>query len=172
QRRDVLHDFPLAAEGADWQAATDHFAQCGQVRGDAVVTLGSAEGDPETGHHFVENQYGAVLVTHFPQTFQEARDRRDAVHVAGHRLHDDRGNLVADLLERFPYAVDVVVGKGNGVLGQAGRDARGVGHAQGQGAGTGFHQQRVHVPVVAAFKLHNLFAVGVATVPYVGTQVR
>src|SRR5690625_6422855 len=60
-----------------------------QVRLDAKVSLRSTQSNPETGHHFVENQDSPVLVAHLPQGFQETRYRGDTVHIAGYRLDDD-----------------------------------------------------------------------------------
>ncbi|MNZ91243.1 hypothetical protein D3C78_1102200 [compost metagenome] len=48
------------------------------------------------------------------------------------------------------------------MLGKVSRHARGVWLAQGQRTRTGFHQQAVRVAVVAAFKLDDFIAVGVA----------
>jgi hypothetical protein len=59
--RDVLHDFPAAAEGAHRHAAADDLAERRQVGPDPVELLRAALRDAEAGHHFVEDQHGAVL---------------------------------------------------------------------------------------------------------------
>ena len=100
KRRDVLHDGALAAKAADRHAAADDLAERRQVRSHAVVGLGAAEGDAETGHHFVEDQHHAIRVTQGAQAFEEAWCRGNAVHVAGDRLDDDAGDLLAFFLQR------------------------------------------------------------------------
>lgn len=163
ERGDALHDRALAAEAADRHAAADDLAEGGQVGVDAVVRLGAAEGDAEAGHHFVEDQHHAVLVALLAQALEEARRRRYAVHVAGHRLDDDARYLIADLGQALGHGVDVVEGQGQGVLGEGRRYAGGVRHALGQGAGAGLDQQAVGVTVVAALELDDAVAAGVAT---------
>ena len=162
QRGNLLHDLALAAEGAHRHAAADDLAEGRQVRGDPVVGLGAAEGDTEAGHHFVEDQHHAVFVAGFAQAFEEARRRRHTVHVAGNRLDDDAGDLLADFAQGLAHRLDVVERQGQGVLGEGRRNARGVRHAEGQGAGAGLHQQAVGVTVVAAFELDDAVAPGVA----------
>ena len=76
-------------------ATADDFAEAGDIRRDPEEGLCSAAGDPEAGHHLVEDQQAAVLVAQLAQAFQVARHRRDAVHVARHRFDDDRRDLAA-----------------------------------------------------------------------------
>ena len=57
---------------------------------------------------------------------------------------------------------EIVVGQGQRQVGQRLGHARGVRHAEGQGAGAGLHQQAVGVAVVAAFELDDAVAPGVA----------
>ena len=163
ERGDAAHDFTLATEAADRHAATDDLAEGGQVRLDAVVALGAAQGNAEAGHHFVEDQHHAVLVALLAQAFEEARCRRYAVHVARHRLNDDAGHGLADVGQGLLDGGDVVERQGQGVLGEVGRYARRAWHALGQQAGTGFYQQAVGVAVVAAFELDDGITAGVAT---------
>ena len=67
-----FHGALAAAVGAHRQTAANHLAHGGEVGGDAKAGLGSAIGDAEAGHHFVEHQQGAVFTGDFPQTFKEA----------------------------------------------------------------------------------------------------
>ena len=60
ERGQKVHDLRPAAESADRQAAADDLAQGGQVRRDLLQLLHSAAGQPETGHHLVEDQQRAV----------------------------------------------------------------------------------------------------------------
>ena len=163
QRCQMLHDGLLAAKGAHRHAAPDNLAQGGHVRGDAVMALGAAQRYPETAHDFIENQHRAVVVTLLAQGLQEILGGGDTVHVAGHRLHDDGGDVVAVFFESLGDAGGIVVVQHQGVGGDGFRYAGGAGGAgNGDGAGAGFHQQAVHVPVVATFKLDDLVAAGVA----------
>ena len=88
---------------------------------DVVVTLSTAQGDAEAGHHLVQDQQGTELVTDGAQPFQEAGDRRDAVHVACDRLDDDTGDLAAVLGEGFTHRIQIVEDAGQGVFGEIGR---------------------------------------------------
>ena len=159
----MLHHLLLAAEGAYRHAGTDDLAKGGEIRVDVVVTLGTAQGDAEASHHLVQDQQGTELVTDGAQPFQEAGDRRDAVHVACDRLDDDTGDLAAVLGEGFTHRIQIVEDAGQGVFGEIGRNARAVRLTQGQGAGTGLDQQGVGVAVVAALEFDDLVAAGVAT---------
>ena len=92
-RGNLVHDLAFAAEGTNRHTATDDFTQCGQVRFDAKVALGTAESDAKPGHHLIKDQYDAVLATGLTNTFEETCNRWDAVHVTGNRLDDDTGNF-------------------------------------------------------------------------------
>ena len=124
QRCQVFHDGFLAAKGAHRHTATDDLAQGGHVRGHIVERLGAAQCHPEAGHDFVEDQHAAVVITVLAQGLQERLGGRHAVHVAGHRLDDDGGNLVAVFLEGGFHAGSVVVIQHQGIAGHGGGDAR------------------------------------------------
>jgi len=156
----LLHHLAAPAKGAHRHAAANDFAQANKVGPDAIAPHGAVRRHPEARHHLIDNQQCAVLVAAFPQGFEKSRRWRDAAHIARHRFDDDTGHLLADLTEGFTHTTAVVVGEGHGVIGQRLGHAGGAGHAQGQGAGTGFYQQGVGVAVVAAFKLDDLVAVG------------
>ena len=96
------------------------------------------------------------------QGFEETGNGGDAVHVAGHRLDDDAGDLVAHLVEQVFHLLGIVVFQGQGVLGQAGGNAGRTRHAEGQGAGAGLDQQRIAVTVIATLELDDLVAAGMA----------
>ena len=153
-----MHDVPLTAKRADWHTATNDLTQAGQIRRDTVVSLGTAQRDAETGHHLIKNQDAAVLVTNVAQGFQETWLRRNAVHIARHRLDDDAGNLLTDLGKARFHPLRVVIGECNGVLGQRRRNTRRAGLAVGQGTGARFYQQGVRVAVVVTLELDDLIA--------------
>ncbi len=158
-----FHHLTASAEGAYRHAATDDLAQAGQIRGHVVVLLRATQGDAEAGHHLVDDQQRAILIAQFAQALQEARLRRNAVHVAGHRFDDDTGDLLRILGEGGAYRRQIVVLAGQGMFGEVGRNARRVRLTEGQGAGTGLDQQVVGVAMVAAFELDDLIAPGEAT---------
>jgi hypothetical protein len=81
---------PYAAAG---HAAADDLAETDEVRGDAVAGVRAAEGDAKARHDLVEDQQRAVLAAQRAQPLEVARSRRDAAHVAGDRLDDDRRDL-------------------------------------------------------------------------------
>src|SRR3954469_9815003 len=62
ERRELIHDFGASTECAHWQAAANHFSQCRQVGTNSKNFLRASPGHAETGHHFVENEKGAMFV--------------------------------------------------------------------------------------------------------------
>merc|ERR1719313_3215511 len=105
--RDLLHDVPAAAVGADGQAAANHFAHGGDVGRHAEVLLGAAVVDAETGHDLVEHQQSAVLRRHRSEALEEFLRGRDEAAVAHHRFQDDGSTFM--LLEQSFYTLKVVV---------------------------------------------------------------
>ena len=85
------------------------------------------------------------------------------IHVARNRLQNHAGDLLAKLLKTGFQAAYIVIRQHDGVLREIGRHARRAGVGKGEQAAARFHQQAVGMPVVAAFKLHNLVAPRVAT---------
>ena len=102
------------------------------------------------------------MIADLTQALQKASHRWDAVHVARHRLHNDAGYQIANLIKGLLYLFQVVVVQGDGVLGQRGGYTRRAGLAQGQGAGAGFYQEGVGMAVVTALKLYDLIPSGIA----------
>ncbi len=107
----MIHDVFAPAKGADRQAATDHFAQCRQIRCHSVDSLSAAETHPKTGHDLIEDQHAAGLIAALSQRFQKAGNRRHAVHIAGDWLYDNAGNLLAHFFKETLYTFTVVVGQ-------------------------------------------------------------
>ena len=155
-----LHQLAAAAVGADRQPAADHLAEGGQVGLDPEQLLGAAEGDAEAGHHLVENEQRAVAVAQLAETFEVPLDRRHQTHVAGDRLDEDAGHLVAVAAEQVLDRQQVVVRGGERVGGHRARHAGRRRHAEGRGAGAGGDQKGVAVAVVAALELDELVAAG------------
>lgn len=162
-RRDAVHDLPAAAVGRGGKAAADDLAEAGHVRTDAVLRLRAVEIGSEAAHDFIENEDGAVLFRLFPERGEEAFHRRDHAHIAGDRLHDDRGDGVALAVHHGAERFDVIVRHDEGVLRGAFRDARAVRLPEGGRAGAGFHEEAVPMAVVAAFEFQDLVAARVAS---------
>ena len=160
QRRELLHDIAPAAECADRHAAADDFAECGQVRAHAVQRLRAAQRNAKARHDFVEYQQRTAPVALAPQCLQKIRRRRNAIHVAGHRLDDDAGDLRADLTEHPLDLIDVVVVERHGVAGERLGHARRSGNAERQRPGAGLDQQGIGMAVIAALEFHDGVATG------------
>ncbi len=154
-RRDLFHQVTAPAIGAHRHAAADDLAEGGQVRGDAVMRLRTAERDAEAGHYFVEDQQRAVLGTQRAQMIQIAFARRDAVHVAGDRLNDQAGDIVAEFVEQACGGLEIIERQRQREVGQRRGYARRGRGAERQRTGTGLHQERIAVAVVAAFELDD-----------------
>ncbi len=124
-RSDPLHDLPASAEGTHRQSPADDLAQRRHVRRHPEAFLGTAVGQPEAGHHLVEDEHGTETSRDVAQPLQEARRRRHAAHVPGHRLHDHRGDLLPDLGEHPFDRRQVVVVGGQRVLSRTAASPRG-----------------------------------------------
>ncbi|KAG0914276.1 hypothetical protein G6F32_016611 [Rhizopus arrhizus] len=99
-----------------------------------------------------------MLRADLAQAFQETCRRLDQVHVAGHRLDDDAGDVGALLGEGLAHGVQVVVFQGQRVQHEFRRHARRTGVAEGQETRAGLDQQAVRMAVVTTFELHDLGA--------------
>ena len=126
-----LHDFPAAAVGTNGKTAADHLAHGCEVGGDAEMGLGSAVADAESGHHFVEDQEGAVLLGDLPKTFQESGLGGDEASVTHDRFENHPGDCVGIFREELLDGFKVVVGSRECVGGGASGHAGGVGQSEG-----------------------------------------
>ena len=61
--------------------------------------LGSLQPEAKAGHDLVEHEQRAVIVAKLTQALEEPRSGKNAAHVAGDRLDDDAGDVVAPFLE-------------------------------------------------------------------------
>ena len=125
ERRDLFHDLAPAAEGAERHAAADHLAEGGQVRRDAVT--GPARTCRPTRKPVITSSKistAPCLVHSSRIALQELGRRRDQVHVAGHRLDDDRGDARRRVRRRRRASCcGIVVVEHQRVLRQVGRHA-------------------------------------------------
>ena len=158
----MLHHLLLAAEGAHRHAGTDDLAEGGEIRVDVVVALGTTQ---ETRKPVITSS----RISRAPNSSQMARSPSRKPGTGGMQfmlpatgLDDDTGDLAAVLGEGFAHRVQIVKDTGERVFGEIGRYARAVGLTQGEGTGAGLDQQGVGMAVVAAFKLDDLVATGVA----------
>jgi hypothetical protein len=102
----ALHDVRPPDDRPARQPAGEDLRQAREVGCDAVMGLRAAGRDAEAGHHLVEDQEGAVLLRHRPQSFEERLARRDLAEGGAGRLQDHRRDLV--LLEELPDAVRII----------------------------------------------------------------
>ena len=101
-----------------------------------------------------------MLGAKFAAALHEGNVGPDKVHVARDRLDHQTGELGAVQRECSLEFLDVVVFEDQRVLHHFGRHARAGRIAEGGQAGSGFHQQRVRMSVVAAFELDQFAAAG------------
>ena len=156
----ALHQRPRPAVGADGEAAADHLAERGEVRGHAVAFLRAAAPEAEAGDHLVEEEQRAVPVAEPAESFEEAGPRLDEPHVSRHRLHDDAGDGGRVGVEDGLDGREVVERRQQRLGGERGGDAGGIGERERGHAGAGSGQQPVGVPVVTALELQHEVAVG------------
>ena len=79
------------------------------------------------------------------------------------RFNDDRGDAVRIRLEGVRNGLGVVVRERDGGVAEALRYAGGIGQPERGDARARFHQQRIDVPVIAAFELDGDVAFGEAS---------
>ena len=111
--RTVLrHDVGPTTEGAHREAAANDLAQCGHVRGDAVIFLSAAGRDAETDD-LVEDKQRTAVIGEIAQHGQIGGVRRKHSNRAHDRLDDDRSQIFAVLVQDAPGDLHVVVGNDN-----------------------------------------------------------
>ncbi len=103
-----------------------------------------------------------MLRAQFAQPFQKPGGWLHQVHVAHHRLDNNGGDFAANFFHGAFHASEVVVIQHQRLRGHLRRYARRRRIAEGQGAGTGLHQQEIGMAVIAAFELDDLAAAGVS----------
>ena len=89
--RDVAEVRSRTAICADREAAADDLPEAGQIRAHPDDRLRAAAGEAESGDDLVEDEQRAGAVGDLAESGEEAGAGRDAAHVAGVRLDDDRG---------------------------------------------------------------------------------
>ena len=94
---EAVHHVGAAPVGGQGQAAAQDLAQGGEVGLHAVELLGPAQAQAESGDHLVEDEQGAGGVAQGSQAFQESLLRNQHAHIAGHRFHDDGGDVDSPL---------------------------------------------------------------------------
>jgi hypothetical protein len=128
ERRELRHDLARRAERRQRHAAADDLAEHADVGHEAgdllrVEALRAAERHAEAGHHLVHDQQRAVLVAKLAQPRHERHAGAHEVHVAGDRLDDHAGQLVAVGREGLLELLDVVEVEHGRVLHDLGRHA-------------------------------------------------
>src|SRR6266536_613291 len=93
---------------------------------------------------------------------QEARRRRDAAHVPGDRLDDDRGKAFAVALDGRGSPFEIVVVDDDRVGGDTGGNAERRRDAERRETGSRAREEAVGVPVVAAGELDDPVTAGEA----------
>src|SRR5262245_19756459 len=81
--------------------------------------------------------------------------RRDATHVAGYRLDDDTGNLVATSFQYVCESGFIIERSDNRVSGKVGRNAGAVGRPESRQSRARLYQQAVAVTVIATLEFHD-----------------
>ena len=92
------------------------------------------------------------------EDFEEAFARQVEAGIGRHGLDDDGGNLAALRHEERAQRGHVVEGQRDREFGECFRHAGAVRLPVGERAAAGFHEERVHVAVVAALEFHNQIA--------------
>ena len=106
----------------------------------------------------------------FSHSFEEFLSGGNHVHIPGNCFNDHAGDFVAFFVKEFFELFGIVVFQNDRVVCDSSGDTGRARCTEGQQAGAAFNQQGIAVAVVAAFKLHNLIAAGVAASPTDGAH--
>ena len=96
-----------AGDARERASPSDDLAESRQVRSHSVIALGALVGQPEAGHHLVEDQQQPVPVAEAPETFEESGSGSDDPF---HRLGDDPRYPVHHRGHQPIESIEVVVG--------------------------------------------------------------
>ena len=94
------------------------------------------------------------------KVLQEAIPGKIESGVGRDGFQDDASDLTGIRLEGFLHGLGSIEGEDDGVIGETLGDTGTVGIAEGQGAGTGFDEERIDVSVIASFELDDLVSLG------------
>ena len=114
-----------------------------------------------TAHDHEQLIQRAVLLGNLPQARQETRIRNNKARVTHHRLQNHPRNFIGILGKQFLHRFQIVVGRGQGVLGHGLRHPRGIRQSQGCHPGPRLHQEHIPMAVVATLKLQQAIALSI-----------
>ena len=117
----------------------------------------------ESTHHFIENQYGAMVLRERPQRLQELFRWRHATHVATNRLQDHRRDPIAVCLKRVGQHLCVIVIQHHRVLAGPRSHARRIRNGQSRCRATSSDQQAINVAMIITSKLDHDVSTGVSS---------
>jgi len=136
-RGEVGHHLRPSAEGRRGQPAAHNFAEGEQVRGDGFQAVPARRRDAESGHHLVADQQRTVARRDSAQAGVEPGLRGHRAHVAGRRLGDHAGDVLALRREHGLDGGEVVVGQDDRLGGLRTGHAGRIGQPERRHAGTG-----------------------------------
>ena len=154
------HDVGTTAVGPHRQAAADDLTESGQIGHDVEASLRTGIGKTETGNDFVEDQKRTVLRAQFTQATQETGLRQHKPHIARHRLHKQRCNLIGPGFEQRLHSPQIVVGSKQRIRHRTRRNTGRTGNGERSHTGTGAGQEGIAMSMIAADELDHLVASG------------
>ncbi len=159
-----IHQFRAARHRRHRQATAHDLTVGEQVRCPALGLGGRPQvpggTNPEAGEYLVQNQLRAETIADLAQPLVEPIGRDDDAHIRGHRLGDDRGDLLATGSKDFLDQVEASIGQHDRVSGSTACHPGRIGQAQRRHPRSGRRQQRIAVPVVATRELDDRIAPG------------
>ena len=152
-------DLPRPGNSGHRHAVGERLAERRQVRDDPVAFLGPAEGEPEAGHHLVEDEQHPALRGDLPQHPQEPGGRHQAPL---HRLADHRSQIRGVTPDQLLGQREVVPAGHDHIVGGGSRHPVGVGARMRvlRGLREGVHHPHVVNAVESAGELQDLGPAG------------
>src|SRR5690606_15687714 len=93
KRSKTIHNFVSSRKSAYRKTTTNYFTETNNICIDAKQFLRSTFCQTETGHYFVKNQYGSVLITNLAKPFQETFLMRNATHISCYGFDDNSSDF-------------------------------------------------------------------------------
>ena len=104
----MLHNISAAAKSSNGHTTTNNLSEAGEVRRDAQPALSALRAEPKACHHFVENEYHAMLCAEFSKRLEKTRLRQDAVNVTRYGFNDDAGEFRANFFKGDYESLDII----------------------------------------------------------------
>src|SRR5262249_7690284 len=136
----------------------NYFSERSQVRLHSIDLLCTAARNTETRDHLVKNKKRIVSRAFLTQDREEVFPRKIETCIGWDGLNNYCGDLIFVFLKGFPQHLGIVERQRDCEISERRRHTSAARLAMRQRTATGFHQERVCMPMITAIELDNLIA--------------